>query len=91
MALLFPSSPTPGQIFSNGANNWTWDGTAWVVVPNYGYIPISTNLDAGDVILNLDAFNVETAGDIIVIDAMFAGPVATIDFASVGPATANPI
>lgn len=91
MALLFPSSPTVGQLFSNGANNWIYDGVAWVVAPNYGYIPIATNLDAGDLLLNKDAFGVEQEGDIVVIDAMFAGPLATIDFEAAGPATANPI
>jgi hypothetical protein len=38
-----------------------------------------------------DAFGVETAGDIVVIDAMFAGPVAVLDLTGAGPVSANPI
>jgi len=30
MALDFPASPTPGQIFTVGAASWRWDGTKWL-------------------------------------------------------------
>ena len=26
----FPASPTLGQVFTSGAQNWTWDGAKWV-------------------------------------------------------------
>jgi hypothetical protein len=91
MALQFPSSPTPGQIFSSGANNWIWDGTAWVVGASFNYEVITTNLDCGDLLVANDAFGVETEGDIVVIDSMFPGPVRTLDLSGAGPATANPI
>jgi len=91
MALLFPLNPTPGQIFSNGPNNWIWDGTAWTVGANFNYEVIYTNIDCGDLLVANDKFGVETEGDIVVIDAMFAGPLATVDFEASGPVAANPI
>lgn len=32
MALNFPSSPTPNQIYTVGDQSWKWDGTAWVAL-----------------------------------------------------------
>lgn len=29
-ALDFPSSPTPGDIYSANSTSWTWDGTTWI-------------------------------------------------------------
>ena len=29
MPLDFPSSPTLNQVYTNGQNTWSWDGTAW--------------------------------------------------------------
>jgi hypothetical protein len=91
MALLFPSSPTPGQIFSNGPNNWIWDGTAWTAAANSNYEVIYTNLDCGDLLTANDSFGVQTEGDIVAIDAMFPGSLATLDLAGSGPVTASPI
>ena len=91
MALQFPSSPTPGQIFSSGPSNWIWDGTAWTVGANLNYEPITTNLDCGNLLPALDKFGVQTQGDIVVIDAMFAGPIATLDLEGTGPVSASPI
>lgn len=34
MALNFPSSPTPNQIYTVGDQSWKWDGTAWVALSN---------------------------------------------------------
>jgi hypothetical protein len=91
MALLFPSNPAPGQIFSSGPTNWIWDGTAWTVAANFNYEAITTNIDCGDLLVANDAFGIETEGDIVVIDAMFPGPVAQVDFEASGPVSANPI
>jgi hypothetical protein len=33
MAINFPSSPTPGDIFTAGGTSWEWDGTVWKI-PN---------------------------------------------------------
>jgi hypothetical protein len=30
MALDFPTSPSPGQIFTGASNTWTWNGTGWM-------------------------------------------------------------
>ena len=30
MAIDFPSSPTVGQSFTSGNQQWVWDGTKWV-------------------------------------------------------------
>ena len=91
MALLFPLTPTPGQIFTSGASNWLWDGAAWTTGANLSYQAITTNLDCGDLSVANDAFGVETAGDIVVIDAMFPGPVAVLDLTGAGPVAVNPI
>lgn len=32
MALNFPSSPTPNQIYTVGDQSWKWDGTAWIAL-----------------------------------------------------------
>jgi hypothetical protein len=31
----FPASPTIGQVFTSGAQSWTWDGTKWVASGTY--------------------------------------------------------
>jgi hypothetical protein len=31
----FPASPTVGQVFTSGAQSWTWDGTKWVASGAY--------------------------------------------------------
>jgi hypothetical protein len=34
MAFDFPSSPTPGTVFTPaGGPTWQWDGTTWLLVP----------------------------------------------------------
>jgi len=33
MAVNFPSSPVPGQVYTSGGASWTWDGTKWVSTP----------------------------------------------------------
>ncbi len=32
MALNFPASPSPNQIYTVGDQSWKWDGTAWVAL-----------------------------------------------------------
>ncbi len=36
MPINFPISPTLNQVYTFGNRTWTWDGTAWVVVPLAG-------------------------------------------------------
>jgi hypothetical protein len=35
MAIDFPNAPTVGQVFTSGAQSWTWDGTKWVASGAY--------------------------------------------------------
>ena len=38
----FPASPTVGQVFTSGAQSWTWDGTKWLPSGNSVMPPLST-------------------------------------------------
>lgn len=38
----FPASPTNGQVFTSGAQSWTWDGTKWVASGIAVMPPLST-------------------------------------------------
>jgi hypothetical protein len=29
MAMVFPTSPTVGQVFTSGSRSWVWNGSAW--------------------------------------------------------------
>ena len=38
----FPASPTNGQVFTSGAQSWTWDGTKWVASGVAAMPPLAT-------------------------------------------------
>ena len=53
----FPSSPVPGQPYTQGGVTWTWDGTKWVAqgTGTGVYLPLTGGTMTGDLILNRDA------------------------------------
>ena len=56
MAVDFPSSPTPGQAYTQGGVTWTWDGVKWVAQGTGTgiYLPLAGGVMTGDITLKGD-------------------------------------
>ena len=56
MAVDFPSSPTPGQVYTQAGATWTWDGVKWVAQGTGTgiYLPLAGGTMTGDITLKGD-------------------------------------
>ena len=56
MAVDFPSSPTPGQAYTQGGVTWTFDGVKWVAQGTGTgiYLPLAGGVMTGDITLKGD-------------------------------------
>ena len=56
MAVDFPSSPTPGQVYTQAGATWTWDGVKWVAQGTGTgiYLPLTGGVMTGDITLKGD-------------------------------------
>ena len=56
MAVDFPSSPTPGQVYTQAGATWTWDGVKWVAqgTGTGVYLPLTGGTMTGDITLKGD-------------------------------------
>ena len=80
MALVFPASPSNGQVYTAGTSSWQWDGVSWNVVSASGALAsFSVDTDGGLVLVTQDAFGVENDTTIQVVDCMAAGAVQIND------------
>lgn len=53
MAINFPSSPTPGQLYTYGDNTWEWSGDYWgVYSAQTGYVTSVTSSGSGFPVIN---------------------------------------
>ena len=67
----FPASPTNGQVFTSGAQSWTWDGTKWVASGNAVTPPQATGdnrLINGDMRINQRGVINSTAINVYTVD-----------------------
>ena len=91
MALNFPDSPTPGQVYSYGGVSWIWDGTVWL--GNHGVAPgIPIAGTANQALTKVDGtdFNTQWAGPMLPtgggtmtgVLALAADPLATTSAAT---------
>ena len=67
----FPASPANGQVFTSGAQSWTWDGTKWVASGNAVMPPLSTGdnrLINGDMRINQRGVTNSTAINVYTVD-----------------------
>jgi hypothetical protein len=75
----FPASPTVGQVFTSGAQSWTWDGTKWVASGTYvgpPQYPAENRIINGDMRIdqrNAGASTTPTVGNTYVIDRWTTG------------------
>ena len=55
-AVDFPSSPTPGQTYTQAGATWTWDGVKWVAQGTGTgiYLPLAGGVMTGDITLKGD-------------------------------------
>jgi len=80
MALVFPASPSNGQVYTSGTSSWRWDGYSWNVVSSSGALAgFSVDTDGGLVLVTRDAFGVENDATIQVVDCMAPGAVQIND------------
>ena len=53
MSINFPSSPTPGQLYTYGDNTWEWSGDYWgVYSAQTGYVTSVTSSGSGFPVIN---------------------------------------
>jgi hypothetical protein len=64
-AILFPSSPSTGDIYTNNGYSWRWDGTVWeaIKVPQQGAFTLGT-LNGGDSNASNGSYTVTTVENI---------------------------
>jgi hypothetical protein len=88
MAMVFPTSPTVGQVFTSGSRSWVWNGSAWdspsaINVPLSGLVPlVNQNVSAstGFAVDNVFSSLYQNYKVMLKVDSMSAGNSINVNF-----------